>query len=99
MALALVDLDHGLVARFERDVLPQVDLLYRAACVLADTPADAEDLVVETVVKALAAYGSFGSAGIGLRAWLGRIFTETANGYLADLYRRGSPNSAPSQSD
>ena len=63
-------------ARFIRDVLPLVDQLYRAALRYTRTPADAEDLVQETMAKAYAGFHSF-SAGTNLRAWLFRIMTNT----------------------
>ena len=40
------------VARFERDAVPLLDQLYRAACRYTPTHADAEDLVQETMVRA-----------------------------------------------
>jgi RNA polymerase sigma-70 factor, ECF subfamily len=63
-------------ALFIRDVLPLVDQLYRAALRYTRTPADAEDLVQETMAKAYAGFHSF-SAGTNLRAWLFRIMTNT----------------------
>jgi RNA polymerase sigma-70 factor (ECF subfamily) len=63
-------------ARFERDVLPLADQLYRAARRYTRSTADAEDLVQETMVKAYAGFRTF-SAGTNVRAWLYRILTNT----------------------
>jgi RNA polymerase sigma-70 factor (ECF subfamily) len=63
-------------ARFVRDVLPLVDQLYRAALRYTRRPADAEDLVQETMVKAYAGFHSFRD-GTNVRAWLFRILTNT----------------------
>jgi RNA polymerase sigma-70 factor (ECF subfamily) len=46
-------------ARFERDALPFLDQLYAAAMRMTRNPADAEDLVQETFVKAFAAFHQF----------------------------------------
>ena len=43
-------------ARFERDALPYLDQLYPAALRMTRNPADAEDLVQETFVKAYSAF-------------------------------------------
>jgi RNA polymerase sigma-70 factor (ECF subfamily) len=68
-------------ARFERDAMPLLDQLYGAALRMTRNPADAEDLVQETYLKAYAAFGSF-KAGTNLKAWLYRILTNTyINGY------------------
>jgi RNA polymerase sigma-70 factor (ECF subfamily) len=68
-------------ARFERDAMPMLDQLYAAALRMTRNPADAEDLVQETYLKAYGAFGSF-RAGTNLRAWLYRILTNTyINGY------------------
>ncbi|MGH4015816.1 MAG: sigma-70 family RNA polymerase sigma factor [Pseudonocardiaceae bacterium] len=68
-------------ARFERDAMPLLDQLYAAALRMTRNPADAEDLVQETYLKAYAAFESF-RAGTNLRAWLYRILTNTyINGY------------------
>jgi len=67
--------------RFERDAMPLLDQLYSAALRMTRNPADAEDLVQETYLKAYAAFESF-SAGTNLKAWLYRILTNTyINGY------------------
>ncbi|MGX7679329.1 sigma-70 family RNA polymerase sigma factor [Jatrophihabitans sp. DSM 45814] len=63
-------------ARFERDALPFVDQLYAAAMRMTRNPADAEDLVQETYVKAFAAFHQF-QEGTNLKAWLYRILTNS----------------------
>ena len=57
--------------------------LYSAALRMTRNPADAEDLVQETYLKAYRSYGSF-TEGTNLRAWLYRILTNTyINSYRA----------------
>ena len=63
-------------ARFERDALPFLDQLYAAGMRMTRNPADAEDLVQETFVKAFAAFHQF-QEGTNLKAWLYRILTNT----------------------
>lgn len=63
-------------ADFERDALPYSPQLYSAALRMTRNPADAEDLVQETFLKAYRAYGSF-AEGTNLKAWLYRILTNT----------------------
>ena len=63
-------------ARFECDALPVMDRLYGAALRMTHNPADAQDLVQETMVKAYVGFGSF-RAGTNLTAWLHRILTNT----------------------
>jgi RNA polymerase sigma-70 factor (ECF subfamily) len=68
-------------ARFQRDAMPMLDQLYSAALRMTRHPADAEDLVQETYLKAFTAFESF-AAGTNLKAWLYRILTNTyINGY------------------
>ena len=68
-------------ARFEATALPFLDQLYAAALRMTRNPADAEDLVQETYVKAFAAFHQF-TEGTNLKAWLYRILTNTyINGY------------------
>ncbi len=55
--------------RFDDEVLPHLDLLYRVALRLSGDPAVAEDLVQDAVLKALRAWGSF-RPGSNVRAWL-----------------------------
>nr|WP_312884608.1 sigma-70 family RNA polymerase sigma factor [Nocardia barduliensis] len=73
--VAAVD-DAELAQRFERDALPLLDQLYGAALRMTRNPADAEDLVQETYVKAYQGFKSF-REGTNLRAWLYRILTNT----------------------
>ncbi|GAA1097538.1 sigma-70 family RNA polymerase sigma factor [Tsukamurella spumae] len=70
-----------LTERFEAEALPLLDQLYGAALRMTRNPADAEDLVQETYVKAYSAFRSF-KKGTNLKAWLYRILTNTyINGY------------------
>ena len=79
-------------ARFERDAMPLIDQLYGAALRMTRNPADAEDLVQETFLKAYSAFGTF-RAGTNLKAWLYRILTNTyINGYRK---RQRQPVQAP----
>ncbi|MFZ4894603.1 sigma-70 family RNA polymerase sigma factor [Plantibacter sp. Mn2098] len=61
---------------FEEQALPFIDQLYGAAMRMTKNPADAQDLVQETFVKAFAAFGQF-EQGTNLKAWLYRILTNT----------------------
>ena len=80
--------------RFERDAMPMLDQLYSAALRMTRNPADAEDLVQETYLKAYAAFASF-SAGTNLKAWLYRILTNTyINGYRK---RQRQPLQSPTE--
>ncbi|GAC78049.1 RNA polymerase ECF-type sigma factor SigE [Gordonia malaquae NBRC 108250] len=65
-----------LTERFERDALPLLDQLYGGALRMTRNPADAEDLVQETFVKAFSAFASF-REGTNLKAWMYRILTNT----------------------
>lgn len=65
-----------LTERFERDALPLLDQMYGAALRMTRNPADAEDLVQETYIKAFTAFASF-REGTNLKAWLYRILTNT----------------------
>jgi RNA polymerase sigma-70 factor (ECF subfamily) len=68
--------DAELTARFDRDAIPFLDQLYRGALRMTRHPADAEDLLQETMVKAYAGFRSF-RAETNLKAWLYRILTNT----------------------
>ncbi len=71
--------------RFERRVQAQLPALYRTARGLTQQPADAEDLVHDACVKALAAFGSVEFCNEqALGGWLQRILINT----YRDRYRR-----------
>lgn len=73
---ASVETDAQRSARFERDALVHLDALYNAALKLTRSPAEAEDLVQETYLKAFAAFHQY-TDGTNLRAWLYRILNNT----------------------
>jgi RNA polymerase sigma-70 factor (ECF subfamily) len=81
-------LDAGARARaaFEADALSSVDSLYRTARRLTRSPADAEDLVQDTYLKAFRAADSF-EPGTNLRAWLFTILHNTARNRARDRAR------------
>jgi RNA polymerase sigma-70 factor (ECF subfamily) len=79
--VATTSVDDDLGQRFTEQAMPLLDQLYAAALRMTRNPADAEDLVQETFLKAFAAFASF-TQGTNLRAWLYRILTNTyINGY------------------
>ncbi|MEE8457479.1 MAG: sigma-70 family RNA polymerase sigma factor [Acidimicrobiia bacterium] len=63
-------------ANFEQDAMQYAPQLYSAALRMTRNPADAEDVVQETFLKAYRAYDSF-TEGTNLKAWLYRILTNT----------------------
>jgi RNA polymerase sigma-70 factor, ECF subfamily len=63
-----------------------LDALYRTALRLTHVPADAEDLVQETYLKAFRAADRF-QAGTNLRAWLFTILHNTARNRARDRAR------------
>jgi RNA polymerase sigma-70 factor (ECF subfamily) len=74
--------------------MPLLDQLYAAALRMTRNPADAEDLVQETFLKAYAAFDTF-SEGTNLKAWLYRILTNTyINGYRR---RQRQPQQQPTE--
>jgi RNA polymerase sigma-70 factor (ECF subfamily) len=70
-------------AQFADLTMEYMGSLYSAALRMTRNPADAEDLVQETYLKAYRAFGSF-REGTNLKAWLYRILTNTfINSYRA----------------
>lgn len=64
-----------------------MDALYGAALRMTRSPADAEDLVQETFLRAYRGFGTF-EQGTNLKAWLYRILTNTfINSYRAKQRR------------
>jgi len=63
-------------ADFEREAMQFAPQLYSAALRMTRNPADAEDIVQETFLKAYRAFDSF-QEGTNLKAWLYRILTNT----------------------
>jgi RNA polymerase sigma-70 factor (ECF subfamily) len=68
--------DPGHRAAFESEALASIDGLYRTALRLARVPADAEDLVQDTYLKAFRAADRF-ERGTNLKAWLFTILHNT----------------------
>src|SRR5438876_7748630 len=81
-------MDEGLrrVAAFETEALACLDSLYRTALRLTRVPADAEDLVQETYLKAFRAADRF-EPGTNLRAWLFTTLHNTARNRARDRAR------------
>ncbi|MGH9190516.1 MAG: sigma-70 family RNA polymerase sigma factor [Acidimicrobiales bacterium] len=63
-------------ATFAEQAMPFMGSLYTAALRMTRNPADAEDLVQETYLKAYRGFGGF-QEGTNLKAWLYRILTNT----------------------
>src|SRR3954465_3979684 len=63
-------------ARFADLAMPHMDSLYAGALRMTRKPADAEDLVQETYLKAYRGFGGF-QEGTNIKAWLYRILTNT----------------------
>jgi len=79
-------------ASFTEQAMEHMPSLYTAALRMTRNPADAEDLVQETYLKAYRAFGSF-KEGTNLKAWLYRILTNT---YI-NIYR--AKKRRPEESD
>jgi len=74
-----------LLTAFERDALSHLPSLLAVATRLTRSTTESEDLVQDTLVKAMRARGQF-EPGTNLKAWLLRILTNT----FINRYRRGS---------
>ena len=61
---------------FESSLLEHIDGLYAVACRLTKNPLDAEDLVQDSLIKAMRARDQY-QAGTNLKAWLFKILTNT----------------------
>jgi RNA polymerase sigma-70 factor (ECF subfamily) len=72
------------VDTFEAELLGHLDTLYGVSCRMTKSTTEAEDLVQDTVVKAMRARDQF-QPGTNLKAWLLRILTNT----FINRYRRG----------
>src|SRR6266568_8384336 len=82
----------GRPAEFEQQVRPYLGQLYPAALRMTRNPADAEDLVQDTLAKAYAAFAQY-TPGTNLRAWLHKILATTfINSYRK---RKREPAIAP----
>lgn len=76
----------ALKARFEAEAIPLLPRLRLAALRLAGNPADADDLLQETYLRAFRGFSGF-RAGSNLTAWLYRILRNTfINGYRKRLH-------------
>ncbi|MBI3648377.1 MAG: sigma-70 family RNA polymerase sigma factor [Actinobacteria bacterium] len=75
-AAASTSEDPVLRERFQREAVPLMANLYSAALRLTRNPADAEDLVQDTFLRAYRGFASF-TEGTNLRAWLYRILTNS----------------------
>lgn len=69
---------------FEVELLGHLDALYGVSCRMTRSTTEAEDLVQDTIVKAMRARHQF-EPGTNLKAWLLRILTNT----FINRYRRG----------
>jgi RNA polymerase sigma-70 factor (ECF subfamily) len=81
-------------ATFADQATPFMDSLYAAAMRMTRNPADAEDLVQETYLKAYRGFGGF-EEGTNLKAWLYRILTNT----FINNYRKKQRQPQESNSD
>jgi RNA polymerase sigma-70 factor, ECF subfamily len=70
---------------FEHEALPHADILYNYALRMTNDPADADDLVQETFLKAFRFWDKY-EQGTNIRAWLFRILK---NSYI-NRYRKVS---------
>src|SRR2546429_9441650 len=71
-------------ASFEREALVHLDVLYRVGLRLTGNPADADDLVQETMLKAYRAWDQY-EKGTNARAWL---LTILRHAFINEYRRR-----------
>jgi RNA polymerase sigma-70 factor (ECF subfamily) len=71
-------------ASFEVQLLAHLDTMYAVSCRMTRSTSEAEDLVQDTIVKAMRARDQF-EPGTNMKAWLLRIMTNT----FINRYRRG----------
>ncbi len=76
-------------SEFERVVLPHLDAMYDLALRLSAGRADADDLVQEAVLRALASFASFDGAS-SVRAWLFTILRNGARNRWRDTARHAT---------
>jgi len=74
---------------FETAVMPHLDAVYDLALRLTCSRADAEDLVQETILRALASFPAFDAAGP-VRAWLFTILRNAARNRWRDAARHAA---------
>ena len=79
--------DSGKTVPFEAEALAALGALYRSALRLTRVPADAEDLVQDTYLKAFRAADRF-EPGTNLKAWLFTILHNTALNRFRDRSRQ-----------
>jgi RNA polymerase sigma-70 factor, ECF subfamily len=81
-------------ARFEQEAMPFLDGMFGGAMRLTRNPADAEDLLQETFLRAFSAFDSF-EPGTNLKAWLYRILMNT---YISSYRKqKRSPQTVPAE--
>src|SRR5688572_13477553 len=91
-------MDSTLAAEFREQALRHLDSLYATALRLTRRPAEAEDLVQETLLRGWSSFDRF-EAGTNCRAWLFRILMNSfINGYRRRRRERVllDPNRDPS---
>ena len=72
-------------AQFEQEALPHLDAVYRFALRLTGSPADAEDLVQETFLRAYKSWDHY-TPGTAAKSWL---FTICRNAFLRQRQQIG----------
>lgn len=90
--------EEDLAKRFDEEAMPLINQLYGGALRMTRNPADAEDLVQETYMKAYQAFNSF-KPGTNLKAWLYRIMTNTYINTYRKKQRQPTQTSAEDVTD